>query len=221
MRRQQQNKTRVGVVRRRTVGIVPEQITQARRGRADIGVRIVAVDAPGLQGTLHDEVVAGAADVIHDFFAAIFLKRFADASAESFQHFLPRSARPLSAAARAGALHWIENAIGIVNLRDGGRTFGAQASTAGRMFWIAFELVDTAGFLIDVGEKTARRFAVEADSRDEVVMFFDAARPGFGVILLPVVPFLDGRIRGKMAALALEICHPKISIIPLSGASAI
>src|SRR5580658_2201978 len=200
------------MVGRRTIGIVPEQIAESGGGRAYIGVRVVAVDSPGLESALHDEVVAGAADVVHDFFAAIFLKRFADARAESFEHLIPRSARPLPAAARAGSLHWIKDAIGIVNLRNRGRALGTQAPAAGWMFWIAFELGDLPGFFVDVGEKPARRFAVEANRRNELVMFLDTARPGRGIELDPIIPLVDWRTCGKMAAVALKICHPRISI---------
>ena len=114
-------------------------------------MRVVAVDAPGLQSPLHDEVVARAAHVVHHFFAAIFLKGLADARAESFQHFIPRCARPLAAAARAATLHWVENAIGIVNLRNCGGAFCAEASATCGMLGIAFELRDLSGFFIDVG----------------------------------------------------------------------
>ena len=88
-------------------------------------MRIVAVDSPGLQRAIHDEVVARTAHVIHHFFAAPFLNRFANARAERFQHFSPRSARPLPGSARPAALHGIKNAIRIVNLIDGRRTLGA------------------------------------------------------------------------------------------------
>ena len=44
----------------------PEHIAKACRGAADIGVRVVAIYAPGLQHSLDVAIVAGAADVIHD-----------------------------------------------------------------------------------------------------------------------------------------------------------
>src|SRR5271156_2851469 len=113
-------------------------------------MRVVAVDSPCLQRALHDEVVPRTAHVVHHFFAAIFLKRFAYARAESLQHFVPRSSRPLSAAARAGTLHRIKDAIGIMNLGDRGRTLRAKPSAAGGMLRISFELCYLSGFLIDV-----------------------------------------------------------------------
>ncbi len=45
---------------------------------------VVPVDAPCLQGTLHDEVVPRPADVVHHFFAAALLNGFADAGTEGF-----------------------------------------------------------------------------------------------------------------------------------------
>ncbi len=207
MRGEQQNEARVGMVGRWPIGIVPEQIAKTRRRRAHIRVRVVTVDAPRLQGALHDEVVSRAAHVVHDFFAAIFLKRFADARAESLQHFVPRGPRPFPAAARPGALHRIKDAIGIVNLRDRGRSFRTKASAARRMLRVAFKLRNLSRFLIDVGEKSASRFAVEADGGNKLIMLFDAARPGCGIVLDPIVPLLDRRARRKMAAVALEIGH--------------
>src|SRR5271156_1406256 len=136
-----------------TVGKVPEQIAEARGRRTDVRVRVVAVDAPCLQGALHDEVVTWAAYMVHDFFAAIFLEGFADARAESFQHFVPRGARPFATAARTVTLHGIEDAIGIVNLGDRRRAFRTQASATGGMFRVAFELIDPAGFFVDVRQQ--------------------------------------------------------------------
>ena len=72
------------LVGRWAIGIVPEQIAEARRRGTYIGMGVVAVDAPRLQRTFHDEVVPGAAHVVHDFFAAAFLDSFADAGAERF-----------------------------------------------------------------------------------------------------------------------------------------
>src|SRR5579862_1676916 len=134
---------------------MPEHIAETRRGRADVRMRIVAVDAPGLQRALHDEVVAGATDVIHHFFATIFLKRFADAGPESFEHFVPRSARPLATAPGPVPFHRIEDAVGVVNLRDGGGALRAQASATRRVLWIAFKLFDLSGLFVDVGEQSA------------------------------------------------------------------
>jgi hypothetical protein len=60
------------------------------------------------------KVVTRPADVIHDLFAAAFLDGFPDARGEGFQDFVPGGALPLAAAARSGALHGIEHAVGVV-----------------------------------------------------------------------------------------------------------
>jgi hypothetical protein len=80
------------------------------------------------------------------------------------------------------------------------------------MLRVAFKLCDLSGFLIDISEKSARRFAVEADGGNKLVMLFDTAWPGFGIVLNPIVPLLDRRAIGKMAAVALEFGHCEISI---------
>ena len=49
VRGEQKNEAGVGVVRRGTVGVVPEHVAEARGRRTKIGVRIVTVDAPRLQ----------------------------------------------------------------------------------------------------------------------------------------------------------------------------
>src|SRR5208282_2054784 len=170
-------------------------------------MRVVTVDAPRLQGAIHDEVVSGTAHVVHDFFATVFLKCLAHALAESLQHLVPGSAGPLPSTARAGALHGIEDAIGIVNLGDGGRAFRAQAPAAGGMLGITFKLRDLSGSLIDIGKKAAGGLTVEADGGNELIMLFDAAGPRFGIVLNPIVPLLDRRTKGKVAAVALKIGH--------------
>src|SRR5882762_1699465 len=166
-------------------------------------MRVVAVDAPRLRGAIHKVVLSGASHVVHDFFASIFLKRFADARAESLQHFVPRSPRPFPAPAWPGPLHRIKDAIGIVNLSDRSRPLRAKPSATCRMLRVALKLRDLSGCLIDVGEKPASRFAVEADGRNEVVMLLDAARPSLGIVLNPIVPLLHRRVRREMAAIAL------------------
>src|ERR1051326_4413893 len=105
MRAQQQNKTGIGVVRRWPVHSVPEGISGARPGGADIGVAVVAVDAPSMQHTLVvKQLVSRPADVIHDFVLAAFLKRFANASAKVVENVVPGDALPFAFAAPAGAL---------------------------------------------------------------------------------------------------------------------
>src|ERR1700689_1114200 len=125
MRGEQQNKTGSGVIGRWTIGMVPQQIPKSRRRGTNIGVRVVAIDAPSLQSPLHNEVMARTAHVVHDLFATIFLKGLADARAEGLQHFIPRGPSPFPSAPRPRTLHRIKDAIGIMNLRDRCRTLGA------------------------------------------------------------------------------------------------
>jgi hypothetical protein len=43
-------------------------------------------------------------------------------------------------------------------------------------------------------------------------MLLDTARPGFGIVLDPIVPLLDRRAIREVAAVALEFGHCEISI---------
>src|SRR5713226_3216470 len=170
-------------------------------------MRIVAVDAPCLRSPIHKVILSWASHVIHDFFATIFLKRFADARAESLQHLVPRSPRPLPAPARPRPPHRIKDAVGIMNLSDRRRTLRTKPSAACWMLRVTFKLRDLSRFLIDIGEKSASRFAVEAYGGNKLVMFFNAARPRSGIEFDPVVPLLHRRVRGEVATVALEISH--------------
>src|ERR1700675_2569063 len=116
----------------------------------------MAVDPPGLQCAFHNKVVSGTTHVVHDFFAAIFLKRLADACAESLEHFVPRGAGPLPPATPSGSFHRIKNAVRVVNLRDGGWALCAEASAACRMPRVAFKLRNLSGGFINIGKKSAR-----------------------------------------------------------------
>src|SRR5580658_3225158 len=176
-------------------------------------MRVVAIDAPSLQSALHNEVMARTAHVVHDLFATIFLIGLPDARAESLQHFIPRSPSPFPSAPRPRTLHRIKDAVGVMNLRDRCRTLGAKASAACGVFGIAFKLRDLSGLFVDISEKSASRFAIEADGRNKLIMPFNATWPGFGIILNPIVPLLNRRVRREMAALPLEIGHCCISIL--------
>ena len=143
--------------------------------------------------------------MIHHFFATAFLKRFADSCAKGFQYFLPRGTGPLPCSASAVALHGIQHAIWIVNLIDGCRTFGAQASAACGMHGITFEFGNLTGCFVDIGQQTASRFAVETNRRNQGIVLLDTARPGFRIEFNPVVPLFHGRTISEMAAVAFKI----------------
>ncbi len=70
---------------------------------------------------------------------------------------------------------------------------------------VALELRDALGLLVHVRHEPTGRLTVEADRRDERVMFLDALGPGCGIELDPVVPPLrrrrDGEFPGRGALL--------------------
>src|SRR5262249_42002952 len=195
VRGEQQDEPRVGVVGRRAVHAVPEGVACARARRADVGVAVVAVDAPGVEDALEvDELVAGPAEVVHDLALPSLHQRLPDALPDVVEHLVPRDALPAPSTARADAAQRIADALGIGHLVQRRRAFGAIASAAAGMRRVAFELLDREGLAVDVGEELAARFAVEADRRDQRVAPLDLLGPGDRVVLFPVVPALDGRI---------------------------
>src|ERR1043166_2934012 len=113
------------MVRTRTVESHPKLRTLACAGRTDVSVRVVTIDAPGCEYPFRKSILAGSADVIHDFASAIFNNRFANSPGEIVKHRIPTDPFPLSFAAFSGALQWIENPIRIGDLIERGRTFGA------------------------------------------------------------------------------------------------
>ncbi len=179
------------MVRRRAVDAHPAGVAEARAGRADVGVRVVAVDAPALEHLLHVAVFAGAADVVHDLVMSIFEQGCPNASGDIVQDILPGRTDPLSFAALTGALHWIEDAVGIVDLVDRGRALGAIATARAGMERIALQLADAQRLLVDVGQQPAGGLAVEADRRDDRVAPLDPLRPGLRVQLGPVIPLVS------------------------------
>jgi hypothetical protein len=139
-------------------------------------------------------VVTGAAHVIYDFIATVFDQRIADLGRERVKHFVPGGALPLSFAARADSFEWKENALRIMKLVDGCRTLGAVASSRAGMERVSFELLDLAGFLIDVSKQPASSFAIETRGWYERVVPLDFLGPAPGVVLCPVIPAIWGRI---------------------------
>src|SRR5262249_17861689 len=73
-----------------------------------------------------------------------------------------------------------------------------QPATAGGVDGVALELADRVRLLVHVGEQPARRLAVEAGGRDQLIVPLDAPRgPAAGVDLDPVVPFVRRRGAGQ------------------------
>src|SRR6476469_2131115 len=127
---------------------------------------VVTVYAPGGEDALSKTVFTGSADVIHDFVAAIFDYSLTNAVGNIIQNPVPRDSFPFSLPAFAGALEWVKNAVGILNLVKGGRAFGAVAAARSGMLGIAFKLLNVAGNFVDVGQQTASGLAIEAGCRD-------------------------------------------------------
>src|SRR5262249_1151589 len=164
MRTQQQNESRIGVIRRWAIDSMPERIARPRSRRANVGVTVVAVDSPGMQHPLVvNEFVSRTTNVVHNLVLAALLKCAAYSSAQIVEHFIPGHALPLPFTALSGSPQRIKDALRIVDLIDGGRTLGAVASATAGMRRIALKLLDAHLCFIHVGQQPARSFAVEAD----------------------------------------------------------
>ena len=161
-------------------------------------MRVVAVHAPRGQDSFGEAVLSRPADVVHDLVAPSIGDRASHADRDVVEGFVPGDPHPLTRAAPADPLERIENAIGVGDLVERGRTLGAVPAPRARMFGVAFELPDLQGVLVHVRQQPARRFAVEAGGGDKHVPLFDPPGPRFGVQLDPVVPPLLGRERGQM-----------------------
>lgn len=179
---------------------VPDGVTESGAGGADVGVGVVAVYAPGLEHAVHVALVAGASDVVGHFVLAAFLQGVADAPGDVVEHGIPGDALPLALAAFARALQRVQDAVGVGDLVDSGRAFGAVAPAGGGVVGVALELAHIARGFVHVGQQAAGGFAVEARRGHHIVGFFLAARPGFGFVLRPVVPALGGRVVGEGTA---------------------
>src|SRR5690349_5111499 len=130
------------MVRRRPVHPVPECIAGARARRADVGVAVVTVDAPGMEHALQiDELVPRTPEVIHDFLLASLDERLPNAAGDVVEHLVPRHALPLAAAARARPSKRIKDALGVLHLIERGRTLRAVAAATARVNRVALELL--------------------------------------------------------------------------------
>ena len=188
VRGDQQRERRVLVVGRRTIVAAPQHVAEARCRAADVGMAVVAVDAPGLQDAIDVAVVAGTAYVIHDLGEAAFDDRFANARCQRVEHLVPRRALELAAPARPLPLHRVEDAVRVLDLVDRRGALGAVATARTRVVGVAFDLLDLAVLLVDVGDQAARCFAVEANRRHQRVVALHAARPCARIELGPIIP---------------------------------
>ncbi len=194
----EQDAAGVRVVRRGPVCALPEEVPQAGCGRADVGVGVVPIYPPALQHALHVTVVPRAPHVVHDLLASPLPDCSSDPRAECLEHFVPGGALPLVGAARALAFHRVEHAVRGLELVHYREALGTEASATCRVHGVALDLGDLTRPFVDVGKQPARRFAVEADRRDEPVVTLSLLGPGLRVVLDPVGPAVYGRIRTEL-----------------------
>ena len=206
MRGDQQDDVGVGVVGGGAVVAAPERVAEAGARRADVGVGVVAVDAPGEQHALDEAILAVAADVVHHLVVAALLDRLADPPGDVIEGVIPGHALELRGAAWAGPLERVEDALGILGLVDRRRALGAIAPTGSGMGRVALDLDDLFGLLVDVGEQAARGLAVEACRRHQHVVLLDLLGVRLGVVHHDVVPGLDRRIVRQCASRAHAEC---------------
>ncbi len=141
-----------------------------------------------------EQLMAGAADVVHDFVAPLFLQRLTHAAGDVVEHFVPTDPLPLAFAALADALQRITNAFGIANLVERRRPLGAVAAAAAGMLGIALEAANLVRVFFDHRNQAAGRFAIETNGWNDPAVLLDFARPLRRVVLDPVVPLFHRRI---------------------------
>jgi len=183
------------MIRRRAVDARPKGVAGACARRTYIGMAVVTVDAPGMQNSLMiKKLMTGTSDVVHDLVAPLFLKSFAHSPGDIVDNFVPADALPLAFTSLTDALERITNALGIGHLIQSGRSLGAVAPATAGMLGVAFEAPDAVGIFFDKADQAAGRLTVETNSRDDLAVLFDLARPLCRVVLDPIVPFFHGRI---------------------------
>src|SRR3982750_1438936 len=112
----------------------------------------MSINAPRGQNAFRESIFAWAADVIHDLLSPLFDVGFSDSAGDVIKRLVPTHLFPTPPAATSCALQWMKNAIGVMNLIQRRRSFGAVASARTRMFGIAFELLNLTGSFVDVSE---------------------------------------------------------------------
>ena len=195
MRTDKQNKAGIGVVGRGTISPAPYLVAKTSRGRADIGMAIVTIHAPGAQDALHITVMPRPANVIHDFIATTFNNGGSDFAGKGLQYFVPRCAFPLALTTLPYAFQRIQDTFGIVDLVDGGWSFGTVAPSTARMIGITFKFFDPSRLFVHVSHQATSRLAVEADGRNDLVVLLYLARPCSGIVFDPIVPAFRRRTR--------------------------
>ena len=98
-----------------------------------------------------DELVARAADVIHDLVAPALDERLSDARGDVVERLVPGDALPLTPAPRPDPLQRMADALGILDLVQGGRSLRAVAATAAGVLRVSLELLDRETVLVHIG----------------------------------------------------------------------
>src|SRR5579863_4355334 len=143
---------------------MPEGISGAGASGANVGVAVVAVDAPGMQHALViDKFVPRTPDMVHDLVLTSLLQSQPDARGQVVQNFIPADALPLPFSALAGSLHGIQNAFRIIDLIERRWALRTVAATAAGMSRIPFEFMHLHLVFVDVGQQTAGSFAIETN----------------------------------------------------------
>ena len=190
----------VRVVRAGPVDAHPELEPGPAAAGADVGVRVVAVDAPAAQHPFGIPVLTWPAEVHHDLVAPSLGQRGPDPGRQHVQGLVPADPLPSAAASRPGPLHRVQDPVRVGDLVERGRALGAVAAARAGMLGVALELAHLPGLPVHVGQQAAGGLAVEARGGDEHVVPLLAGRPGPGGQLHPVVPPLPRRERGQVHA---------------------
>src|SRR5215470_1501080 len=147
---------------------------------------VMPIDSPGSQNPFHVAIVSRTPDMVHYLIPTVLYNCGANLASEGVQHFVPRCAFPLTFTAFASTFEWIENALWIIDLVDRRWSFGTVASTASWMIGVALEAFHSSRLFIHICQQTTGCFAIKADSRDNLIMLLNLARPGLCVVLDPV-----------------------------------
>ena len=161
---------------------------------------VVAVDPPRLEGAIHETVLAGPANVVHDLVVPALADSQVHPAADLRKGLIPCDPLPLTGAASALAAHRMKDPFRVVHLIDRGRALGTVAAPRARVGRVALEAPDITGVLVHVCQEAASRLAVETGGGNQTKTILLALRPRLGVVFLPVVPQLGRREIGELAA---------------------
>src|SRR5207253_2600635 len=92
----------------------------------------------------------------------------------------------------------IKNAVGVCDLIERRGAFGAVAPTRAWMLRVSFELLHLQALAVYIGQKPARRLAVEAGRRHERIAALLFLRPRARIQFYPIIPALLRRKHSQM-----------------------